>query len=107
MNNEAFLCCETNIEWVNKNGIIQRKLSAKKSNLRLIRNDSRDIFIEIAAEKVAPIKLKLKAISVHKKFMNEGKASIKFLEDNATLYLSNAPPGQLLSFLRYLYVIKY
>ncbi|KAF7286831.1 hypothetical protein GWI33_003888 [Rhynchophorus ferrugineus] len=104
MNNEAFLCCETNIEWMNKQGIIQRKLSTKKSNLRLIRSDSRDIFIEIVAEKIAPIKLKLKSINVHKKFMGEGKASIKFLDDNATLYLSNAPPGQLLSFLRTMFV---
>lgn len=104
MDNEAFLSCEVNIEWVNKQGVIQKKFSTRKTNLRLIRNGARDIFIEIVAEKVSPVKLKLKGINVHKKFMNEGKASIKFLEENATLYLSNAPPGQLLSFLRTMFV---
>lgn len=32
--------------------------------------------------------------------MSEGKASIKFKRENCTLYLSNAPPAQLVTFLR-------
>ncbi|XP_060522866.1 ATP-dependent DNA helicase PIF1 [Cylas formicarius] len=104
MNNDAILCSEVNIEWKNKQGILQRKFNSKKGNLRLVRNENANIFIEIVAEKVAPVKLKLSGISVHKKFMNEGKASIKFPEQNAILYISNAPPGQLLSFLRVIFV---
>lgn len=101
---EANLFCAVNIEWLTKQGTIERKFSHKKSNLRLIRNDRRDLFLEITPEKLSPIKLQLKDINVHKKFMNEGKASIKFQSLNCTLYLSNAPPGQLLAFLRTIFV---
>nr|CAI5850636.1 unnamed protein product [Callosobruchus analis] len=104
VDNGASLSCVVSIEWLNKQGIVQRKVSHKKGHLRLIRDDRRDIFIQISAEKCSPIKLSLKGISVHKKFMNEGKASIKFLPLNCTMYLSNAPPGDLLSFLRTIFV---
>lgn len=102
--NDGNLSCAVNIEWLSKQGAIERKFSHKKANLHLIRNDRRDIFVEIIPEKLAPIKLLLKNVNVHKKFMNEGKASIKFMSLNCTLYLSNAPPGQLLSFLRTLFI---
>lgn len=101
---DSLLSCVVNMEWLNKQGIVQRKVTHKKGNLRLIRNDSREIFIEISADKSSPIKLELKGISVHKKFMSEGKASIKFEPLNCTMYLSNAPPGQLLTFLRTIFV---
>lgn len=105
MNNiDGILCCAVNIEWINKQGTVQRKVAHKQANLRLIRNERRDIFVEVALEKASPIKLLLKGISVHKKFMNEGKASIKFQPLDCTLYLSNAPPGQLLTFLRTIFV---
>nr|CAH7752689.1 unnamed protein product [Callosobruchus chinensis] len=102
--NGASLSCVVSIEWLNKQGIVQRKVSHKKGHLRLIRDDRREIFIQISADKCSPIKLSLKGISVHKKFMNEGKASIKFLPLNCTMFLSNAPPGDLLSFLRTIFV---
>lgn len=103
-NIDGLLCCAVNIEWTNKQGVVQRKVAHKKANLRLIRDERREIFVEISSEKTSPIKLLLKGISVYKKFMNEGKASIKFQPLNCSLYLSNAPPGQLLSFLRTMFV---
>lgn len=104
MENENVLSCSVNIEWLNPQGIIQRKLAHKSAFLRLIRSDIREIFIEVTAGKSVPVKLALKGISVHKKFMNEGKASIKFQDARCTMYLSNAPPNQLLTFLRTLFV---
>lgn len=100
--NEGTLSCAVNIEWFTKQGTIERKFTHKKASLRLIRNDRKDMFVEISPEKLAPIKLHLQNINVHKKFMNEGKASIKF--QSSTLYLSNAPPGQLLTFLRTMFI---
>lgn len=102
--NNTILCCAVNVEWLSKQGTVERKFSHKKANLHLIRNDRREIFIEIAPEKLTPIKLQLKNVNVHKKFMNEGKACIKFLASNCTLYLSNAPPGQLLLFLKTIFI---
>lgn len=104
MGDAGTLCCGVNVEWFSKQGTLERKFSHKKANLRLIRNDRRDLYVEISPEKVVPIKLQLKNINVHKKFMNEGKTSIKFQSLNCTLYLSNAPPGQLLTFLKTMFV---
>ncbi|KAJ8956730.1 hypothetical protein NQ318_014086 [Aromia moschata] len=103
-NNDSYLSCGVNIEWLNKQGIVLRKVTHRQGNLRLVRNDSKEMFIEVSANKIAPEKLHLTGISVHKKFMNEGKASIKFQPLNCILYLTNAPPGQLLSFLRTIYI---
>nr|XP_023015006.1 ATP-dependent DNA helicase PIF1 [Leptinotarsa decemlineata] len=101
---EHIIGCVVNIEWLNKQGVIQRKVCHKKGNLRLIRDDRKDILIEVSAEKASILKFHLKGASVHKKFMNEGKATLKFPDQNCSIYLSNAPPGQLLVFLRTLYI---
>ncbi|KAJ3624779.1 hypothetical protein MTP99_018376 [Tenebrio molitor] len=104
MENENGLSCSVKIEWLNTQGIVHRNFTHKSAYLRLIRSNVREIFIEASAPKSAAIKLQLKGISVHKKFMNEGKASIKFQDINCTMYLSNAPPNQLLGFLRTMFV---
>lgn len=52
----------------------------------------------------APLKFPLDRVAVHKKFMNEGKASIQFLNENCTAMLSNAPLASLAAFLRLLMV---
>lgn len=46
----------------------------------------------------------LRAFTVFKKFITEGKASIKFIESRCTLLMSNAPPAQLMSFLKIIFV---
>lgn len=102
--NDSSLKCSVNVEWSNAQGVLQRKVSHKSAVLRLIRNEFRLMFVEISSEKNAPLRLQLKGISVHKNFMNEGKASIKFQEAKCTLYLYNAPTGQLIAFLRTLFV---
>lgn len=98
--------CSINLEWTNKQGIIQRKLQHKSAFLKLIRNNRKEIYIEITStEKSAlPQRLHLKDISVFNKFMQEGKATIKFQSILCSLYISNAPPGQLATFFRTLFV---
>lgn len=69
------------------------------------RSDTRELFIEVSTEKgPAATRLSLRDIVVHKKFMNEGKASIKFNQEKCMLYVSNAPPGLLMNFLRTLFI---
>ncbi|GLV34540.1 Pif1 DNA helicase [Carabus blaptoides fortunei] len=101
---DSSLTCTINIEWLNTHGTILRKVTHKSGTLRMIRNGFREMFIEVSATKAAPVKLLLKSINVHKKFMAEGKASIVFQDERCNLYLSNAPPGSLLSFLRTMFV---
>ncbi|XP_044759839.1 ATP-dependent DNA helicase PIF1 [Coccinella septempunctata] len=101
---DTSLTCSIRIEWTNAIGIVNKKVQCKNATLRLIRNDSRQIFVEIRYDKAAPIKLLLERLSVHKNFMKEGKATIKFLEIACSVYLTNAPPSQLVNFLRTMFV---
>lgn len=102
---DTVITCAVSIDWMNSQGISVRKISHKLATLRLIRSDTREIFIEVSTEKApAATRLLLRDIVVHKKFMSEGKASIKFNRDKCMLYASNAPPGLLMNFLRALFV---
>ncbi|KAM3965684.1 pif1 DNA helicase [Aphomia sociella] len=101
---ESFLSCAATVEWTTPQGSIIRKVAYKTASLRLIRNEFREMYMEISNDKNAPIRLALKGINVFKKFMAEGKASVKFQEVGCTLFISNAPPINLVSFLRTIFV---
>lgn len=99
------ITCAISIEWLNAQGISMRKVSHKLATMRLIRNDAREMFLEVSTEKTSvSTRLLLKEFVVHKKFMNEGKASFNFNREKCILYASNAPPGILANFLRTLFV---
>lgn len=100
----AVLTCAANLQWTNALGAVGRKLSYKTATFRLIRNEMRELFIEVTPEKSKSMKFRLKDIMVHKKFMSEGKASINFKSENMCLYFSNAPPSLLMFFLRTIFV---
>ncbi|KAH8350602.1 hypothetical protein KR067_011316 [Drosophila pandora] len=102
--NDAVLTCAVNMQWTNSVGVTGRKLAYKTATLRLVRNDLRELFVEVTPEKLKPLKFKLKDLMVHKKFMSEGKATFNFKAENCTLYLSNAPPGTLMFFLRTIFI---
>lgn len=70
----------------------------------ILRNDIREMFLEIKQEKLTTTKLKLKDINVFKKFMSEGKATIKFNGERCSVFFSNAPPGNLMFFLKTLFI---
>lgn len=105
MEEDSAITCAVNVDWLNAQGISIRKVSYKTATLRLIRSDTRELFVEVGTLKApTAARLQLRDIMVHKKFMSEGKASIKFNSDKCILYLSNAPPGLLIGFLRLMYV---
>lgn len=103
--NETSVNCAINIDWLNAQGTSIRKVSYRMATLRLIRSDTREMFVEVNTEKApTAVRLQLCDIMVHKKFMSEGKASIKFNRDKCMLFLSNAPPGLLMVFLKTLFI---
>nr|XP_029710981.1 ATP-dependent DNA helicase PIF1 [Aedes albopictus] len=102
--NNASLSCVANIVWSNNLGTTIKKAVYKQATLRLVRNTLKEMFLEVSGEKVNPIKLKLKGIKVHSKFMAEGKATIEFNEEKCSCFLSNAPPGLLVQFLKIIYI---
>lgn len=102
---DTSVTCAVNVDYQNSQGSSIRKVNYRLATLRLIRNDSREMFIEVSTDKApTAVRLQMRDIQVHKKFMAEGKASIKFNRDKCMLYLSNAPPGLLINFLRLLFV---
>ncbi|KYN45018.1 ATP-dependent DNA helicase PIF1 [Trachymyrmex septentrionalis] len=99
------LTCTIILEWLNAQGAILRKVTHRTASLRIIRDRQRKMLVEVRAEKANVLaKLPLKGISVFNKFMTEGKASIKFKEQNCTLFLSNAPSSQLINFLKTIFI---
>ncbi|XP_063989772.1 ATP-dependent DNA helicase PIF1 [Diachasmimorpha longicaudata] len=101
----CYLSCTAVAEWTNAQGLTTRKVSYRSAQLRLIRNNLRQMLIEIRADKAnTTIKLVLKGINVLNRFMSEGKSTIKFAEERCTLFLSNAPAAQLITFLKTIFV---
>lgn len=102
--------CAVTVQWTNTQGMISKKIVHKVAQLRILRDNLRRMFVEVAGitsksgPAGTPLKLFLERVAVHKKFMNEGKASIQFLNENCTVMLSNAPLATLAGFLRILMV---
>lgn len=98
--------CSVTFEFLTSTGSVLRKVTHKTCTLRIIRNEHRAMFVEATAGKSQPLKLSVADIQVHNKFMNEGKATVKFKKENCTMLLSNAPPAPLTKFLQTM-LVKY
>lgn len=104
-NMDSMITCAVIVDWLNAEGVSVRKITYRRATLRLIRSETREMLVEVSTDKAAAAaRLVLRDILVHKKFMSEGKASIKFNREKCMLYLSNAPPGLLMNFLKTLFV---
>ncbi|XP_043262791.1 ATP-dependent DNA helicase PIF1 [Colletes gigas] len=103
--NDYSVTCSVIIEWTDSHGSIRKKLNHRTATLRLIRNNLREMFVEVRTDKANLVtKLSLKSINVFNKYMTDGKASIKLKDENCTLFLSNAPVSQLMKFLKTIYI---
>ncbi|XP_069699947.1 ATP-dependent DNA helicase PIF1 [Periplaneta americana] len=96
------ICCAT-LEWLNSQNTISRKAVYKTATLRLVRNEFRELLLDLRSDKVS-FRYGLRGVAVRNRFMSEGKASMTFSEHNMMLLLSNAPPVQLQAFLRTAFV---
>lgn len=98
------LQCSCSVEWSNAQGVVLRRFKSLTTKLVLTRNDFRDIFIDVSADKSVVHRLALKDIAVHKRFASDGKATIHFKTDKVMMMISNAPVSQLAEFLKTLFV---
>ncbi|KAF6207800.1 hypothetical protein GE061_016248 [Apolygus lucorum] len=94
-------CC--NLEWLSSTGVVKRTVRTKTGQLSVVRNEFRDLFIALASRETNQ-KFSLKGVVIHKKFANEGKATLKFPDLLLNLFISNAAPAQLIMFLKALFV---
>ncbi|XP_050436125.1 ATP-dependent DNA helicase PIF1 [Adelges cooleyi] len=98
------LQCACSIEWLNVQGVVLKRFKSSSAKLTLTRNDFRDIYLVVTADKNAAQRFPLKDIAVHKRFLNDGKTTINFKTERVMMMLSNAPVAQLTEFLKMLFV---
>ena len=93
-------CCLT-VESVNANGAVTKRRTYKTVKVVLGRDEFRDIALRIVSNQ-SPLgkTFLLKEISIHKRFLQEGKATIKLLAQKTQIMFSNCPPNQLAAFLK-------
>ncbi|XP_054268590.1 ATP-dependent DNA helicase PIF1-like [Macrosteles quadrilineatus] len=97
------ITCGLTIEYLNQQQSVTRTAKWRTSTLTLVRNEFREIYLDVRASD-SSLRFLLQNISVHKKFVSEGKATIHFQLHPAKVYISNAPASQLLVFLKTLFV---
>lgn len=98
------LQCSCSVEWLNIQGVVLKRFKSLTAKLMLTRNDFRDIFLDVTADKGDTHRFALKDIAVHKRFASDGKATIHFKSEKIMMMLSNAPVSQLIDFLKTIFV---
>lgn len=93
-------CCLT-IESLSSNGVVTKRRTYKSITVVLGRDEFRDVALRIVSSQ-SPLgkTFLLKDISIHKRFLQEGKATIKLLTQRLQIMISNCPPNQLGAFLK-------
>lgn len=97
-----FLSCTATIEELTVAGNVAKKTQHRNSMLTLGRNEFRDIVLKLELGK-KEWKYDLREITIHKKFVKDGKATIKIPDRKMQLLLSNCPPDKLIMFLKTLH----
>ncbi|OWF54393.1 ATP-dependent DNA helicase PIF1-like [Mizuhopecten yessoensis] len=93
------LLCTLWMETIGSAGDIQKRTQHKNIALTLGRNEFRDVVLKLEFPK-RDMKFALKELTIFKKFVKEGKATIKIPDRNIQFLLSNCPPDKLIMFLK-------
>ena len=87
-------CCLT-VENFNSNGVVTKRRIFKSSCL-----GSRRISHIVSSQSPLGKTFLLRKITIHKRFLQEGMATIKLLAQMIQIVFSNCPPNQLVTFLK-------
>ena len=93
-------CCLT-VENLNSNGVVMKRRTFKSITVVLGRDEFRDIALRIVSSQ-SPLgkTFLLKELTIHKRFLQEGKATIKPLTQKIQIMFRNCPLNQLATFLK-------
>ena len=97
MESSGNLQCTIIVEVLNQQGQIQKRQEFSGVYVKLGRDQFRDILLKFASEAFI-----LKDFCILDKFINIGKTTIMFQKLFTNLLISNAPPDQLVTFLKLL-----
>ena len=95
------LSCCVALEALNSNSAVTKRKTYKNIKLVLGRDEFQDIILKIESQR-SPLgkNFRLREISIYKRFLKDGKATIKLVTQKMQLMLSNCPPNQLAAFLK-------
>lgn len=94
------LKCTCLVEYVSEIGQVLRKQAFKTAILDLGRNELDDIVLKLTHKEGSVGPFTIREHIVHKKFVKDGKATIRLLTQKIQILISNCPPEQLGLFLR-------
>ena len=89
-------CCLT-VENLNSNGVVTKRRTFKSITVVLGRDEFGDI---VSSQSLLGKTFLLKELTIHKRFLREGKATIKPLTQKIRLMFRNCSPNQLATFLK-------
>ncbi|CAF0857018.1 unnamed protein product [Brachionus calyciflorus] len=104
------LRCDLIIQNLNTNTTSNQEKLHKQSTIGLYRPKLEDIpdtsnqIILTVETKTLNVKYKLKRIELYTKFINEGKATLKLIDENVYLLISNSPSLTLTNFISFLQI---
>lgn len=94
------LRCTCVVENVGETGQVTRKQVLKTAILDLGRNELDDVVLKLTHKEGKLGPFTIRDHIVHRKFVQDGKASIRLLTQKVQMLISNCPPEQLSLFLR-------
>lgn len=97
------LQCGGTIEWMDARKIVTRRVKYSSVFVKLLRNEFRDLYLHLENGKTVH-KFLIVDVSIHKKFVTEGKATINFQASNVIVMFYNAPAANLIPFLKTLFI---
>ena len=94
------LTCAATLEEQNTKGETLRKINNRNVTFSLGRNEFRDVILCVSFPNRKEFKYVLRNLFIHKKFVRDGKATIKVTSSNVQIMLSNCAPDKLIMFLK-------
>lgn len=93
------LRCSCVIEYLDECGQVLRKHSMKTAILDLGRNQLGDVVLRVSHDEGSVGPLTIRQHVIHRRFLRDGKATIRLITQKVQLLVSNCPPVQLRQFL--------
>ncbi|XP_037079356.1 ATP-dependent DNA helicase PIF1-like [Pollicipes pollicipes] len=90
------------VEQLGAEGSVLRAARHPSASLSLCRTERRELALLLDSPARPQVKVLLRDVSLHRRFLREGKATVVVRGQHVRLLVSNAPPAQLLAFLRVL-----
>ena len=94
------ISCSASVEELSIAGEVLKKAFYRNITFTLGRNEFRDVILCVSYNSKKEMKHILRDITVHKKFVKDGKATIKLLGEKLQFLISNCAPDKLIMFLK-------